>query len=114
MFFDPLERLAAQMSDVDDVYIGKDWDVESYIAGLISGLREAVCEPFYITAKVEEPGFPDVKAGDRISGQCVAHSEGYWLVYQPENDRFLCFWGADIDNLGAPGIFGSPLGCWSS
>jgi len=112
--FDPLVRLDAQMSDVADVYVGAGWDAESYIAGLEQALREAVCSPFVVTAKVDEPGFPDANIGDTITGHCVAHSEGYWLIYQPEKDRFLCFWGTDADNLGAPGISGSPLGCWSS
>lgn len=112
--FDPLARLDAQMSDVSDVYVGAGQDAESYIGGLERALREAVCAPFLVTAMVDEPGFPDANVGDTITGQCVAHSEGYWLIYQSENDRFMCFWGADVDNLGAPGIFGSPLGCWSA
>jgi hypothetical protein len=111
---DPLARLDAQMSDVTDVYVGAGSNAESYIAGLERALREAVCTPFPVTAKVDEPGFPEANIGDQITGQCVAHSEGNWLIYQSEEDRFLCFWGADVDNLGAPGIFGSPLGCWSS
>ena len=114
MFVDPLERLNAQMHDVSDVYIGEGWDAKNYLTGLASGLRESICVPFTVTATVEEPGFPDAKVGDKISGQCVAQSDGYWLIYQPENDRFLCFWGRDAEHLGAPGIFGSPLGCWSS
>jgi hypothetical protein len=111
---DPLERLDAQIPDVTDVYVGDGWDAESYIAGLEAELRRAICPPFPITAKVDEPGFPDVAVGETIAGQCVAHSAGYWLVYQPERDRFLCFWGTEAGNLSAPGIFGSPLGCWSS
>ncbi|MFC0202755.1 hypothetical protein [Novosphingobium soli] len=112
--FDPLVRLDAQMSDVSDVYVGAGKDVESYIGGLERALREAVCAPFLVTAQVVEPGFPDANVGDTITGHCVAHSEGYWLVYQSENDRFLCFWGTDVDDLAAPGIFGSPLRCWSA
>lgn len=112
--FDPLERFNAQMSDTSDVYVGAGWDAESYLAGLEIGLRDAVCLPFAVSAIVDEPGFPDTNVGDKIAGQCVAHADGYWLIYQPEKDRFLCFWGTDVENLGAPGIFGSPLGCWSS
>jgi len=112
--FDPLARLDAQMSDVGDVYVGVGQDAESYIAALERGLREAVCTPFLVTAKVDKPGIPDANVGDTITGQCVAYSKGYWLIYQSENDRFMCFWGTDVDNLGAPGIFGSPLGCWSA
>lgn len=114
MHYDAVERLEAKLQDVSDVYIGAGWDAESYIAGLVGSLREAICPPFAVTAKVEEPGFPDAKVGDKISGDCVAHREGYWLVYQRENDRFLCFWGTDAAHLSAPGIFGSPLACWSS
>lgn len=112
--FDPLARLDAQMSDVSDVYVGAGQDAESYIGDLERALREAVCAPFLVTATVDEPGIPDANVGDTITGQCVAHSEGYWLIYQSENDRFMCFSGADVENLGAPGIFGSPLGCWSA
>lgn len=60
------------------------------------------------------PGFPRTAVGSSISGQCVAHNAGYWLVYQPEQDRFYCFWGTDRNNLGAHGVFGSPLYCWSA
>ena len=111
---DPLERLDAQMADVSDVYVGAGWDSDDYIAGLEAGLRSVICLPFVGSAEVEETGIPDTVLGEMISGQCVAHSEGYWLVYQPETDRFLCFWGTDVENLGAHGIFGSPLGCWSA
>ncbi|WP_155908499.1 hypothetical protein [Asticcacaulis sp. YBE204] len=114
MSVDPIERLKAQIHDVSDVYIGTGWDAESYIAGLESSLLEAVCQPFAVTAKIAEPGLPDAQVGEVVSGECVAHSNGYWLIYQPKNDRFVCFWGTCIDNLSAPGIFGSPLGCWSS
>jgi hypothetical protein len=91
--FDPLGRLDAQMSDVSDVYVGAEQDAESYIAGLERALSEAACAPFLVTAIVDEPGFPDVNVGETITAQCVAHSEGYWLVYQSEEDRFMCFWG---------------------
>ncbi len=43
MSFAAVERLEAQLYDVQDVYIGSGWDAESYIAGLVSGLREAIC-----------------------------------------------------------------------
>ena len=111
---DPLARLKARMSDISDVYVSPSWNAESYIAGLENEVREAICAPFPVHAKVEEPGFPDAKVGDTITGQCVAHSDGYWLVYQSDRDEFLCFWGPDVDNLGAPGISGSPLYCWSA
>jgi hypothetical protein len=111
---DPLLRLEARMSDTADVYVGAGWDRASYLDGVEKGLRAAMCEPFPISATVEAPGFPDAKEGERITGVCVAQSSGYWLVYQPEHDRFLCFWGTDKKRLSAPGVFGSPLGCWSA
>ena len=58
------------------------------------------------------PGFPGARVGSVISGQCVAHRAGYWLVYQSEHDCFYCFWGSDSSNLGAHGVFGQPLYCW--
>jgi hypothetical protein len=35
-------------------------------------------------------------------------------VYQRAQDRFYCFWGESPSNLGAHGVSGSPLYCWSA
>jgi hypothetical protein len=109
-----LAKLEQAMTDTSDVFIGRDIDAEEYLSGLANDLRAHVCAPFAISAKVMAPGFPGMAIGDIISGQCVAHRLGYWLVYQPELDRFTCFWGESQSNLGARGVFGSPLYCWSA
>ena len=109
-----LIQLEAALSDDSGVYVNPGIDAESYLAGLAADIRNSTCEPFSITATVMPPGFPDASPGSVISGQCVAHRAGYWLVYQPELDRFCCFWGESQSNLGAHGVFGSPLYCWSA
>ena len=108
------ERFEATITDTSDIYIGAGWDREEYLQGLEHGLREAMCEPFNISAIVAEPGFPEAAVGTAIHGTCIARAGGYWLVYQEEADRFLCFWGETPELLSAPGIFGSPLGCWAA
>lgn len=111
----PIEKLEAALSDTSDVYVNEGVDEQSYFAELADSIRRHLCEPFPITAKVMPPGFTDAKVGETISGLCIAHRpSGYWLVYQPEKDRFYCFWGIDREHLGAHGVFGSPLACWSS
>lgn len=78
-------------------------------------IRAHLCEPFYVSAQVEEPGFPFAAVGTRLQATCFAHSEaGHWLVYQPEASRFLCFWGSEPSRLGAHGVYGNPLYCWSA
>jgi len=109
-----LAKLEASLSDTTDVYINRGIDAEGYIAGLVSDIRAHICEPFPVSATVMEPGFPDAAPGSIVSGLCIAHRAGYWLVYSVERDRFYCFWGHDPENLGAHGIFGSPLSCWSA
>ena len=109
-----LRKLEAALSDTSDVYVNSSVDTESYFADLAASIRKNVCEPFPVRARVMEPGFPDLAIGDVISGQCVAHQAGYWLVYEPGQDRFYCFWGESSSNLGARGVFGSPLYCWSA
>lgn len=110
----PIEKLEAALSETSDVYVNAGVDKASYFAGLADSIRRHLCEPFQVTAEVMPPGFEDEKVGSTISGLCVARSAGYWLVYRPEQDRFYCFWGTDAAHLGAHGISGSPLYCWSA
>jgi len=107
-------RLKSAMSVTEDVYVNAGVDEAKYLADLAADIQRNLCEPFPVSARVAEPGFPEAPVGQEISGICLACREGYWLVYQPEPDRFLCFWGADKKNLSAPGIYGSPLYCWSA
>lgn len=109
-----IEKLERALSDPTGVYIGPGVDADTYLAGLASDVRAHICPPFPVSATVMPPGFPDAQVGSVISGQCVAHRVGYWLVYQPEHDYFYCFWGSDSSNLGAHGVFGQPLYCWSA
>jgi hypothetical protein len=111
----PLEKLEAALSDTTGVYVNAGVDAATYYAQLESDIRRNMHEPFPVNAVVMPPGFFDANIGDRISGQCVAHSaSGYWLVYQPVHDTFYCFWGTDQSNLGAHGVSGGPLYCWST
>ena len=109
-----LEKLDAALADTSRVFVGKGVDPETYYAQLRADIRGSLCEPFPASAKVVEPGFPHAEVGQSISGICLAHGSGYWLVYQPDEDRFYCFWGEEPESLGAYGVFGSPLYCWSA
>jgi hypothetical protein len=110
----PLSKLEAALSDTADVYVNTGVDPAAYFARLTDSIRKHLCEPFLVRAIVQEPGFPDAAVGSTISGHCIAHTDGYWLVYQSQQDRFYCFWGQEPSNLGAHGVFGSPLYCWSA
>jgi len=111
----PLENLETRLSDHAGVYVNAGVDAATYYAALAADIRQNMHEPFLVHATVMAPGFPDSNIGDRLTGFCVAHSKGgYWLVYQPGQDTFYCFWGADQSNLGARGVSGGPLYCWSA
>lgn len=109
-----LAKLENALTDTTGVYVSPGIDPDSYYDALASDIRAHTCLPFMLSAKVMSPGFPDAVLGSFISGQCVAHKAAYWLVYQSEQDRFCCFWGANQSSLGAHGVFGSPLYCWSA
>ena len=79
-----------------------------------SDIREHMCEPFEVSATAVAPGFSFADVGETLSGFCIAHDAGYWLVYQPTEKRFLCFWGTSPARLSAHGVVGNPLYCWSA
>lgn len=106
--------LSESLSKHSDVYIPSSKNEDKYINDLKSSILSSKCNPFLISAKIVEPGFPNKKLGEKLEGYCIAHNDGYWLVYQPEENIFYCFWGADLNTLGAHGIYGSPLYCWSA
>ena len=110
----PLERLETSLSDTSGVYVGEGVDKGRFFSELADDIRSHKCEPFEVSAVVMPPGFPEAPVGSSISGVCVARRDGYWLVYQPEHDYFCCFWGNSQESLGAHGIFGGPLYCWSA
>lgn len=110
-----LTTLEAALAETSDVLINAGVDARTQLDNVEADVRAHICMPFSLTAVVMPPGFPDIAVGASISGQCIAHScAGYWLVYRHEQDQFYCFWGADPENLGAHGVFGSPIYCWSA
>lgn len=110
-----IAKLEASLSDTSDVYVNAGVDAAAYFEELANGIRAHMCEPFEVSATVHPPGFPDAAVGSTIKGLCLAHRKsGYWLVYQPAQDRFCCFWGVSANQLGAHGVYGSPLYCWSA
>lgn len=107
-------KLEEAIPTSEDVYIPSGVNELSYLASLADDVRSYLCDPFEATAKVMPPGFPFASIGETLSGYCIAHNKGYWLVFQPKASRFLCFWGESPAHLGAHGVFGSPLYCWSA
>ena len=106
--------LEAHLGDTSGVYVNQGVNETDYYLGLAASIREHLCEPFQVSAKVMPPGFPDREVGDVVTGFCLARHAGYWLVFSPAQARFYCFWGTDAANLGAHGVYGSPLYCWSA
>lgn len=109
-----LSKVEAALDEAADVHIGPGIDRSSHLRELAESIRRNMCEPFPVCAVVMPPGFPDRAVGDEVRGLCFAVKDGYWLVYQPEEDTFYCFWGQSADALGAHGVVGSPLYCWSA
>ncbi len=106
---------SALAAGVSDVYVNAGVDEAKNRAEIEASIRENLCEPYEVSATVEPPGFPFAEVGQRLVATCIAeHPQGYWLVYQEAEKRFMCFWGKDKQNLGAFGVFGSPLYCWSA
>jgi hypothetical protein len=109
-----LARFEEAIRETDDVFVSRHENRKEHLLRLESGLRESLCEPFELNAKVTEPGIEGFEVGASISGMCIAEAGGYWLVYDLKRDTFVIFWGTQKENLGAPGIEGSPLACWSA
>jgi len=106
--------LEVALSDTAGVYVGQGQDAEAYYSQLRADIAASLCEPIHVSAIVMEPGFSGLAIGDFISGICLAHKAGYWLVYQPEQHQFYCFWGESPASLGSHGVYGTPLYCWSA
>ncbi|QNR98810.1 hypothetical protein ICJ04_08000 [Stenotrophomonas sp. 169] len=98
----------------EDVYVGAEVDPDAYLKDLSREIVSNRRDPFPLTAIVMAPGLPGFELGSAISGLCIAELDGKWLVYRPENDQFYAFWGIDKEMLGAHGVWGSPLYCWSA
>lgn len=109
-----IEKLESRLSKGTGVYVNEQVDSTAYLSGLAENVRTCECAPFEISAIVMPPGLPGFTEGEKITGFCVARSDGRWLVYRPEDDTFYAFWGVCQNDLGAHGVFGTPLYCWSA
>ena len=110
----PHQILEDALGDTTGVYVVAGEDVEAYYAHLRASIKASFINPLCVLATIMEPGFPNRATGSVISGICLAHNAGYWLVYEPEERQFYCFWGSSPESLGAHGVYGSPLYCWSA
>ena len=108
------ERLERDLLTSTDVHIPPDVDKHAYLADLAADIRRSRCKPHALSALVMPPGLPGRSIGDVVTGVCVASRAGYWLVYDEGRDVFLAFWGEDPHGLGAHGVYGSALYCWSA
>lgn len=106
------ERLEVDLLDTSGNIVPKDEDEVAFYEGLRASLRESATEPEWISATVVEPGFQHLEIGSKISGHLLARANGYWLVFDPIDSAYYCFWGTTRDKLGAHGISGNPLYCW--
>ena len=95
-------------------YTNRGIDEETYIEGLRESIRAAMCEPYPLAAIVREPAFPFAAIGETLEGFCVAKRDGYWLVRDPQRGTYYAFWGTAENSLGARGVFGDPVYCWSA
>jgi hypothetical protein len=109
------EKLELAMQANPPVIVPKGRSKQEYFESLRIQIRECATPSVLVTATVMEPGFPNKELGSTITGYLLAksiESVGYWLVYQPDEDEYYCFWGPDEHNLGAYGVCGNPIYCW--
>ena len=106
--------LEARLGETTRVYVNAGVDAEAHYSGLRTSISKCLCDPFLVTARVMPPGFDGRDEGTEVAGYCLAHKAGYWLVYRPEDAAFYYSWGATPSALGAHGVTGSPLYCWSA
>lgn len=110
----PLEALESRLADGAGVFVNPGVDPADYFNEIAEDIRRNQCLPFLVSAVVMAPGIPGFEPGEKVAGVCVARAKGRWLVYREQDDLFLAFWGGSAEDLGAHGIFGSPLYCWSA
>ena len=105
-------QLEVDLADTSGIIVPKDEDEAAYFERLRMGIRQHATAADRVSATVVEPGFRHRELGTKISGFLLAMSEGYWLVFEPDEREYYCFWGCDRNNLGAYGVCGNPLYCW--
>lgn len=106
------QRLESALADTSGIIVPKGRREEEYFEGLRQSIKNSLAEPEWVTATVEEPGFAHRNLGDKVTGILLAASEGYWLVFEPNEEQYYCFWGKSKEDLGAFGVCGNPLYCW--
>jgi hypothetical protein len=105
-------QLEIDLQDTSGIIVPKGQDEIAYFESLRSHIRENAASADRISATVEEPGFKDRALGSEVTGYLLARSGYHWLVFEPEEKLYYCFWGTDSKNLGAFGVSGNPLYCW--
>ena len=105
-------RLEEAMADTSGIIVPRGAEPQAYFESLRDSIRAAACEPFKVAAVLAGEDFPQALRGRRIEAYVLAAADGYWLAYQPESDRFYCFWGEDPTQLAAHREAGSPLLVW--
>ena len=105
-------QLEVDLTDTSGIIVPKGEDRAVYCERLRDSIRQHATTPDRISATVVEPGFRHRELGSQISGVLLAMTAGYWLVFEPEEREYYCFWGVDRSNLGAHGVCGNPLYCW--
>lgn len=106
------EKLESDLLDTSGIIVPKGEDEEAYFERLRENIRSHATEPLLISAKVVEPGFKHRALGSVVTGYLLAQTQGYWLIVEPDEGQYYCFWGTESDNLGAYGVCGNPLYCW--
>lgn len=106
------KQLEVDLRDESGIIVPKGENEAAYFERLRSSIREHATFPEWVSATVVEPGFPHRELSSKVSGYLLARSEGYWLVLEPEEREYYCFWGNEINSLGAYGVCGNPLYCW--
>ena len=105
-------RLEDAMQDESGIIVPEGAEPAAYYEALRNSVRAAACEPLLVRAVITGEDFPGELQGQQVAAYVLAASEGYWLTYQPESDRFYCFWGSDPTRLAAHRGPGSPLFVW--
>jgi hypothetical protein len=107
-------RLEADLADTSGIIVPRGEVEAVYFEKLRASVRAHATAPDLVSATVVEPGFKHRPLGSTVRGYLLAKTEGYWLVFEPDEGEYYCFWGTDPANLGAFGVCGNPLYCWSA
>lgn len=105
-------QLEIDLADTSGIIVPKGRVEAEYFEELRASVRKYAAAVEWVSAKVEEPGFSNKELGSTVAGHLLATTRGYWLIYEPNERTYYCFWGTDRSQLGAYGVCGNPLYCW--